>query len=236
MCINTVTTKTLQELGAAKERVVKITPAVDQRFLRDVSPALVESTIQHFGLRQPYIIAVGRLIERKGFDTLIEAFSQLDQTKYATVKLVFVGDGPDRPRLSQVVAENYMQTSITFLGSVEDRYLPALYTGAEFFALTPRDIRGDAEGFGIVYLEAAARGKPAVATNTGGVAEAVVHNATGLIVEADSPSAVKDALTSLLGDAVLRHRLGEQARARVQKEFLWEQRRQSLSDLLKPLL
>ncbi len=109
VCINEGTRVALEALGTAPEKIVKITPGVDERFLRAVAPELAEATARHFNLKQPYVLSVGRLVERKGFDTLIEAFSQLDQTTHALLKLVIVGEGPDRARLTKLVADNYMQ-------------------------------------------------------------------------------------------------------------------------------
>lgn len=233
--INEVTAKSLRELGVTDKQLIKILPGVDERFLRDISASLAEGTAQHFGVKAPYVISVGRLIPRKGFDTLIEAFSKLDQTKFAAVKLVIVGEGPDKARLMQIVADNYMQTTVVWLGAVDDKHLPALYAGAEFFALTPRDVDGDIEGFGIVYLEAAAAGKPALGTNTGGVPEAVVHEETGLLVDGEDPDSVASGLARLLADGPLRQRLGEQAQARVQADFQWQKRAEALGRLFKRL-
>jgi phosphatidylinositol alpha-1,6-mannosyltransferase len=233
--INEVTTKSLRELRVTDEQLIKILPGVDERFLRNITASLSEGTAKHFGITAPYVLSVGRLVPRKGFDTLIEAFSKLDQTKFARVKLVIVGEGPDKPRLEQIVADNYMQTTVKWLGAVDDKSLPALYAGAEFFALTPRDVDGDIEGFGIVYLEAAAVGKPALGTRTGGVAEAIVHEETGLLVDADDVSGVASGLARLLTDEPLRQRLGTQALARVRGNFQWQKRVEALESLFKGL-
>jgi phosphatidyl-myo-inositol dimannoside synthase len=232
--INDVTKKLLQEAGADASRLHKLTPGVDTRFLRDVAPSLVESTTKHYGIRAPYVLSLGRLVPRKGFDTLIEAFSRLDQTKHAALKLVIVGDGPDRARLQGIVADNYIQTSVVWLTDVPDAHLPALYAGATLFALTPKDIAGDIEGFGIVYLEASALGIPTLGTQSGGVGEAVVDGETGILVEPDNPAATAAALSRLLDDATLRQRLGEQGKSRTQSEFQWAQRGEALQRLIQP--
>lgn len=230
--INDITKKVLLAMGAAPEKLVKLAPAVDDRFLLDMAPSLVEATLSHYGLRQPYILSVGRIIARKGFDTLIEAFSELDQTKYAALKLVIVGDGPDLARLDRLVADNYMQTSVVFLKDVEDRHLPALYKGAEFFAMAPRNVDGDIEGFGIVYLEAAAVGRASVGTRSGGVPHAVIDSVTGSLAAPGNVSDLRDALTKLLSDRELRQRLGEAGRARVRKEWRWPERLLTIQRLL----
>lgn len=233
--INDATGKILRDFGISEARLVKIAPGVDQRFLQNVGHSRTAAVARYFGIKGSYVLSVGRLVPRKGFDILIEAFSQLDQTKYAALKLVIVGEGPDRTRLEQLVVDNYMQTSVIFLGAVPDKHLPPLYAGALLFALTPRDIAGDTEGFGIVYLEAAAQGVTTVATATGGVMEAVVNGTTGLVVDPNDAGALHGAFVSLLSNPALCQRLGRQAAARVRQEFQWGSRQPALTGLLKPL-
>ncbi len=233
--INDETRGKLVSLGATEQQLVKLLPALDARWLNAIAPPRAEATAQQFGITSPYIISVGRLVPRKGFDTLIEAFATLDQTKYAKLKLVIVGTGPDKERLERIVADNYMQTSVVWLGDVPDKYLPALMGGALLFALTPRDINGDMEGFGIVYLEAAAVGLATVGTTCGGVPEAVVHNQTGLLVESNNAAKTAAALVQLLEDKQLRERLGQQGRVRVADNFLWDKRGPLLNRLIKPV-
>lgn len=219
--INEVTRQHLLELGVAKKQLVKVQPGVDQRFLNTVSAALITSTALHYQVTQPYILAVGRLIPRKGFDILIEAFSKLDQTKWPNHQLAIVGSGPELASLQRLAKEQFMERSIRFLTDVPDKHLPALYAGAEIFALTPRETPEDMEGFGIVYLEAAAAGIPTIATKTGGAQEAVVNNETGIVVPADNPQELQKALTKLLSDEQLRTQLGKAGQERVQKSFTW---------------
>lgn len=217
--INHVTKKDLKELGVREEQLVKVQPGIE---VGETRRAKREG-------RKKYILSVGRLIPRKGFDTLIEAFAQLDQTKFDDVELWIVGDGPERERLEEIAEQNLVQDSVKFLGTVQDEKLQSLYVGAEIFALTPREMVGDMEGFGIVYLEAAAHGVPAVGTLTGGVPEAVIHDKTGLLVPPNNPKAAAIALMQLLANSDLRRKLGKQAQLRIQEEFTWEKR-------IRPLL
>ncbi|MEK7556897.1 MAG: glycosyltransferase family 4 protein [Patescibacteria group bacterium] len=247
--INEVTKKRLQELGVRDEQLLKVQPGVS---IQDTV-----SSKQYAGKR--YVLSVGRLIQRKGFDTLIEAISQLDQTRFGDVELWIAGDGPDKKRLMDLAEAEYLIRSATelaspsqgeaplltkersigdrvrFLGQVPDEELQRLYAGAEVFALTPRNLAGDIEGFGIVYLEAALHSVPAVATKVGGVSEAVIQEETGILVEPDSPAAVAVALSRLLANREQRDRLGNQARLRVQEEFTWTKRAEPLTQALKKL-
>jgi len=93
----------------------------------------------------------------------------------------------------------------------------------------------DVEGFGIVYLEANACGKPVIAADTGGVREAVEHNYSGLLVPPNDPDATAEALLTLLKNDTLRHKLGEQGRARVMKKFVWDVSAKALDEFLTTL-
>lgn len=216
--INDETAATLRRLGVTDKQLVKIWPGVDEKFFE--TPDKVEDTLQRYEINQPYILSVGRLVERKGFDTLIEAFASLDQARAGAVQLVIVGEGPDRHRLEKL-AEG--QAGIHLLGSVRTDDLRRLYAGAAVFALTPRRVGDDYEGFGIVYLEAAGAGVPAVATRSGGAGEAIVNQETGLVVQADA-RAVRDALARLLDDSALRDKLGARAKKRAWDQFRWGKR------------
>jgi phosphatidylinositol alpha-1,6-mannosyltransferase len=219
--INEVTKKELLHLGVQEKQLVKIWPGIDERFFADSTDSEV---LKKYNIQPPYILAVGRLIPRKGFDTLIEAFSEIEQTRFANVQLVIVGDGPEKESLQHVASDSFVQKSVVFLSDVPDADLPALYRGAHVFALTPRPVAGDIEGFGMVYIEAAAAAVPAIATVTGGVPEAVLHKETGIVVQPDSPSAVAEALSLLLSDTALRETLGRQAQKRAADQFRWKKR------------
>ena len=120
-----------------------------------------------------------------------------------------------------------------FLGRVPDADLPALYACADVFAMACRDRWGglEAEGFGIVFLEAAACGVPSVAGRSGGSHEAVVDTETGFVVEPRDVAAVRHAIEQVLADDGLRHRMGAAARQRVEREFSFD----ALAARLAPL-
>lgn len=221
--INEKTKQSLVAAGAREEQLVKIWPGVASSFLRPVTPQQIQAVGKKYNVRQPYILCVGRIVPRKGIDLLIESFAHLDQTEFSDTNLVIVGQGPELDRLKKIVQQNYVTSSVQFLDNVPTPDLPALYAGSLFFALTPRERAGDIEGFGIVYLEAAAQGKAVVGTATGGVTEAVLDQHTGILVRPEV-ALVTGALTQLLSDTVLRQRLGEAGRSRVIQEFDWRKR------------
>jgi len=102
---------------------------------------------------------------------------------------------------------------VQFAGDVSENQLAALYASCDLFVMlpTPAEQDGEVEGFGMVYLEAAASGRPSVAWDTGGVAEAVIHMHTGLVVRKDDLMAAQEAILTLLDDHALRAKLGQEA-------------------------
>ena len=192
---------------------VVIPPGVDHERFRPLDEGARAETRRRFGLdpAQPLVLGVSRLVPRKGFDVVIDAVAPL-----AGVQLAIAGGGRDRSRL-----ERRAKGSVHFLGRVAAADLPALYACADVFAMSCRDRwRGrEAEGFGIVFLEAAACGVPAVAGLSGGAHEAVADGETGYVVAPRDVAAVRDAIRRLVTDADLRAEMGRAARRRAVEEF-----------------
>jgi phosphatidyl-myo-inositol dimannoside synthase len=193
-----------------------IPPGVDADRFRPVDEEARKLTRARFGLDpdRPLVLGLSRLVPRKGFDVIIDACAALPE-----VQLAIGGAGRDRARL-----ERRAEGRVRFLGRVADADLPALYAAADVFAMCCRERWGglEAEGFGIVFLEAAACGVPAVAGRSGGSHEAVVDGETGFVVEPRSVGAVRDAIRALIEDDVLRARTGDAARRRAVTEFAYD--------------
>jgi phosphatidylinositol alpha-1,6-mannosyltransferase len=168
------------------------------------------------------VLSVSRLVPRKGMDVLVEAASRLVVGR-PDLTVAIAGSGRDRGRLARSIAGG--AAPVRLLGRVPDEVLPRLYACADVFAMLCRDRWAglEQEGFGIVFLEAAACGVPQVAGDSGGAAEAVVDGATGLVVRRPRDAEqVARSLASLLDDEGLRERLGRAARARVEESFDYE--------------
>lgn len=171
------------------------------------------------------LVGVSRLVPRKGFDTAIRAVAELrrrDPSRYGDVHLAIAGRGRDTDRLTKLAAET--GAPVTFLGRVGHDDLPRLYGCADVFTMLCRNRWGglEQEGFGIVFVEAAACGVPQVAGDSGGAAEAVADGETGLIVHASGERAVDaaaDAFAALLDDEAMRRTMGSAARDRAVAEF-----------------
>lgn len=178
--------------------------------------------------RPPVILTVARLLARdryKGIDTSLAAMAELRRRGRA-FQYWIAGDGDDRGYLEDHARRLGIEDVVRFLGPVPDGQLMALYDACDVFLLCSREeasVRGlGFEGFGIVLLEANARGKPVVGGHSGGVPDAVADGVSGLLVAPRSPVAVADGLEKLLLDPELRQRLGAQGRARVRSRYNWD--------------
>jgi phosphatidylinositol alpha-1,6-mannosyltransferase len=176
------------------------------------------------------LLSVARLQRRKGHDLVIRALPALRRT-LPDIRYVIVGDGPERENLSRLSAELAVSECVIFAGEVPDSELPSYYSASDIFVLPTRVHQSDFEGFGIVFLEAAASGKPVVAGRNGGVPEAVLHGQTGLLVEEDDLEGLTSALLDLCGSEFKRRQLGERGRIRAATEFTWDSAAQRVEEI-----
>ena len=146
-----------------------------------------------------------------------------------------VGDGADRTRLERVSRRAGSNGRVRFVGRLSDSELHELYRTAAVFALPTRARVGAGaagEGFGLVFVEAAAAGLPVVAGRSGAVPEVVEDAETGLLVDPTDPDAVAEAIGTLLDDPKLRARMARAARARVKERFTFEAFGDRVAELL----
>jgi phosphatidylinositol alpha-1,6-mannosyltransferase len=162
------------------------------------------------------VLGLSRLVPRKGFDIVIDAVRELPD-----VELAIGGGGRDRARLEKRARD---ARNVRFLGRVPEEDLAALYASADVFAMCCRERWAgmEAEGFGIVFVEAAACGVPAVAGRSGGAHEAVADGETGFVVEPRDVSAVRARIAELCANQELRTTMGASARRRAVEAFSYD--------------
>ena len=161
----------------------------------------------------PLVLSVGRLVERKGFDKLLEAWPRV-LAAVPEAKLAIAGTGVMTDRLRGLADADDMQDSVRLLGHVPDALLPSLYATSDLFVMPNRTMPdGDTEGFGLVFLEAAASGVPAIGGRAGGVEDAILDGETGLLIDGGDIGAIAFAITDLLADDVRRAAMAEAGRA-----------------------
>lgn len=161
------------------------------------------------GTPAPYLLAMGRLVHKKGFDLLIRAFAQIAD-RFPRVQLLIAGDGAERPALERLIDDLKMRERITLLGFADRVTTLALFWGCEFFVLSSR-----LEPFGIVVLEAMAAHKAVLATKSGGVVDLVRPGVNGMLVEPDV-TALANGMREMLAHPDATRAMGERAVVTIQ--------------------
>lgn len=170
---------------------------------------------------RPLVVCVSRLVMRKGQDVLIRAMKDV-QRRVPDAALLIVGAGPHERALKQMAAQA-PRDSVFFTGQVPEEDLPRHYAMADVFAMPCRNrLAGlEVEGWGAVFVEAAACGKPVVVGDSGGARESLVDGQTGLLVDGTDSDSVVGALCKLLREPSLARQMGLAGRARVERELSW---------------
>ncbi len=180
-----------------------------------------ESNHTHNGFR---ILFVGRLVERKGVEYLLEAVKLLKSRLKTDVKLMVVGDGVRKNHLIEKKNElGLTDEDVIFTGRISEKELERQYQLCDIFVLPAIiDSTGDTEGLGVVLLEAMSFKKPVIASRVGGIVDIVKNKKTGLLVEEKSPEELASAIEFLVENPEEKRRLGDNG-YRFQKEnFSWE--------------
>ncbi len=201
--------------------VVEIPPGVDLDRFVPLSPEQRIEARRDLGLpvSGPLVVSVSRLVPRKGMDVVVDAAARL-KPSFPDLTVAIAGKGRDSERLAVRIAE--MGSPTRLLGSVSDADLPRLVGAADVFVMACRNrwLGLEQEGFGIVFLEAAAAGVPQVAGRSGGAGEAVIDGETGLVVHRPGDvGSVTAAIGRLLGDGSFRDQLGKASRLRAEASF-----------------
>ena len=207
---------------SAQDAMVKIAPGIDtNHFAPQSSSAALRDEL---GLtHKKVIVSVGRLVHRKGQDTLIEALPEI-LTHIPDAHLLFIGEGPYKDYLVKRAAELQLSHAVTFIGRIQYADLPRYICVGDIFAMPSRSrLAGlEVEGLGIVYLEASACGLAVIGGKSGGAPDAVLEAETGFSVDGTSPHEVADAAITLLQDPVLASGMGSRGRQWIIDEWQWD--------------
>jgi phosphatidylinositol alpha-1,6-mannosyltransferase len=181
---------------------------------------------------RPLVVCVSRLVARKGQDVLIRAIPEI-RRRVPDAALLIVGGGPYRERLEAMAAEA-PAGSVVFAGQVSEADLPRYYRAGDVFAMPCRTRRGglEVEGWGNVFIEAAACARPVVVGDSGGARESLADGVTGRLVDGAEVDDVADAVASLLEDPARAEAMGRAGRERVERHFTWDRAFEQLSGWL----
>ena len=173
-----------------------------------------QATMYKYGInKKPILLTVARLVEHKGIDTVIKALPEI-RTKYPNLLYLVIGEGPYRSSLEKLCKELKVEESVKFLGNIPHDKLQdeseAFYSICDLFIMVSRNIKGiEAEGFGIVFLEAALSRKACIGGNSGGIANAIIDGVTGRLVNPSDPSKVAETVLALLNNREIANQMGE---------------------------
>jgi phosphatidylinositol alpha-1,6-mannosyltransferase len=221
----------LLAMGVSLGKITLIYPGVDVERFKPGLPC--EDIKKSIGLLpgQKLILSVGRLSRRKGFDMVIKSLPQLIDSGL-DVRYALIGIGEDWDYLTNLAMELGVRDRVHLLGHVQSEDLSRWYNACDVFAMPNRGINGDNEGFGMVFIEAAASGKPVLSGNEGGTGAAVLDGVTGLRVDGASIDAVGEGLHRLLSENDTANNMGQAGHLRSNAEFSWDRVANQMQELV----
>jgi len=209
----------LQDMGFSEHQMSVIPNGTDPGKFHPTDPSALTHRLQIDDRK--VILTITRLVYRKGIDTVIRSMKQIVKQNPDTIYLI-AGGGEDEHRLKKLVDELELNYWIKFVGRVPDEELLLYYNVCDVFVMPSKTTPPNVEGFGIVFLEANACGKPVVGSYSGGIPDAIVDEETGIMVPEDNPDELAGALLTFLNDNELAQKVGAKGRDRVLSELNWD--------------
>lgn len=201
-----------REMGIVPERITLIQNGVDvERFTPGVKSRVLS---ERYGLDgKKVVLTLGRLVQRKGADMAIRAMARILKVR-PEVHYLIVGDGELRPELERIIVEEGVAEQVTLVGTVSEAELVEYFRLCDLFLMPNRTLAdGDTEGFGLVFREANACGKPVIGGRAGGVVEAVIDGQSGYLVDGENIDEIETTVLKLLDNPALAATLGEKGLA-----------------------
>jgi len=221
ICLNGYTADMArQNFPYNKQKIAVFNPGVEQ--LATGHWPLITQLKEKYDLGNKLVLlSVGRLVKRKGFDKVIEAMPAV--LKHApNLIYILLGGGEELENIEFKISNLKLNDSVKIITDASDQERDNWYNISDIFIMCSRNIEGDFEGFGLVYLEANIAGKPVIAGRSGGVSDAVIDGLNGLLVDPLDTDQITSAIIKLAQNHKLRRKLGKQGRERAVKEFNWK--------------
>ncbi len=223
-------TKELSENYAPKNKHTLITPGIEPSKLK-VTINSKEFRRKHKLGNGPLLLSIGGLVWRKGFDISISIMPDIVR-KYPDAKLVIIGKGPEEANLKKLTKKLKLEKNVIFWPTwVSDEDLANFYNACDIFILM-NITKGEAvQGFGIVYVEANALGKPIIGGEGGGISDATVDKKAGFIINPYDKELLKEKLFILIKNKKLRKKMGDFGKEYALKNHPWEYKAKQLINL-----
>lgn len=232
ICANSAVQRKLLAIYPQTKSVV-ITPGLGRERPLGHEKRAAELKQEHHLENKVILVSLGRLVRRKGFDMAIESLAHLKSQAspvYDNLAYVICGEGPDRQYLENLAKERGI--SVIFIGAASELDKWGWLKASDIFIMPSRDIKGDFEGFGIVFLEAQSLGKAVIGGRSGGIADAIIDGKTGLLVDPEDVSDIAKTIEMLACDSSKRERLGEAGKARIDMDFDWKDLARNFEDFV----
>ncbi|MCB9800531.1 MAG: glycosyltransferase [Candidatus Omnitrophica bacterium] len=222
ICCSENVRQRLIAFGVEASKTVTLYPAVDLQRFKPVKPE-IDIVTQYGLLNKKVLLTVGRLIERKGHDRVIEAMARL-KDKHPDLVYAIVGKGPHEQALRVKAEALGISDRVKFLGRLSDPEMIAIYNDCKVFIMASREIEneGHVEGFGIVYLEASSLGKPVIGGTSGGMAEAIQDGKTGFLVDTQDIAAISERIDYLFSNPEEAEKMGAAGMEWAHNHFNWD--------------
>ncbi|MFH0955858.1 MAG: glycosyltransferase family 4 protein [Candidatus Falkowbacteria bacterium] len=220
ICINGYTADlTKQYFPPSANKMVIVNPAVDSA-LPPAPEQILELKKQYNLTDKIVLLSVGRLVKRKGFDMVVKSMPKILE-RVPNLVYIIIGDGNEIENLKLKIINLRLEKYVKIIKQAIDQERDNWYYASDIFIMPSKNIDGDFEGFGIVYLEANLAGKPVIAGKSGGVGDAVIDGLNGLLVDPEDTDKISSAVIKLAQNPSLRQHLGEQGRKRAIDDFNW---------------
>jgi phosphatidylinositol alpha-1,6-mannosyltransferase len=215
----------VRRMGVCADRIVTLNPGCDVELFRPSPPDLtLKKQLLRDRVGDRVIMTVGGLVPRKGYDTVIRALPRVLRSCPDVTYLIVTSDRRNYDTELDALARAVgVRDRVVFAYDVPTAELPRVYALSDIFVMPSRadEAACDVEGFGLVFIEANACGKPVIGGRSGGISDAVVDGKTGVLVDPGDTDGLAAAIVELLEDPELARRMGEQGRQRAIAEFDW---------------
>ena len=223
----------LLKLGVLDEKIHTVAEGIDSQKFSPVDKD--DKLASRYALEgKRVILTVGRLVKRKGHDMVIKSLPQVMQ-KIPEAMYFIVGTGPEEQNIRELIDELDLKENVVLAGFVADDDLPRIYSVSDVFIMPSREIGGDIEGFGLVFLEASACGRPVIGGRSGGISDAVEDGVSGILVDPLNADEIAWAILDILTKKDLAMTLGRQGRERIEREFSFEANAEKMREILKTI-
>jgi|AntRauTorckE6833_2_1112554.scaffolds.fasta_scaffold00062_21 phosphatidylinositol alpha-1,6-mannosyltransferase len=215
-------------LPEIKDKIKVVNPGVEAG---SADMKVLEELKNEYNLDNKIVIySLGRLVKRKGFDSVIKAIDSLDKSIKDRLVYVISGSGVEEDNLKKQAKNK--EFKVVFTGSISETKKWSWLYLCDIFVMPSRDISGDFEGFGIVFLEAALGKAPSIGSLSGGIKDAISDGSSGFLIKEDDINDLASKIKVLIEDEKLREEMGSYAYSRAKDQFTWSKQSKLFYDIL----